>query len=314
MKKNLFLRKSAQEQAAADYLYFQATGASTIALVAVGNPDPISMSYSTNGKSWLSYTIGTTLNVADGEKIYFRASRVNYTFSQSDANYYNFQGSGEFNAYGDLMYLLSKNRSNQVLPAYCFSRLFADFVPLKTPPTIWDRAILNIRCLQYLFYHCTGLRSVMQLPFVNLADYCYTFMYNGCTSIANGGILPAVNPKTGCYMDMFEGCTNLSVAPIIELTTASSWCMSAMFATCTLLQSAPEIKITNAKGIHNCFFRMFWQDANLSYIKVHFAEWWTQQFQWVTGVISSGVFECPSALPEEHGDNRIPTNFTRVTF
>lgn len=301
MKKNLFLRKSAQEQAAADYLYFQATGASTIALVAVGNPDPISMSYSTNGKSWLSYTIGTTLNIADGGKAYFRASRVNYTFSKSESDYYNFQGTGEFIANGDLLYLLSAQKVVRILSDFCFARLFLSFSSLTIAPTISSQAIIAPSCFRNMFAGCSNLRIAMQLPFTTLAPYCYRGMYQNCASLTNAVNLPALLCRDNCYERMYEGCTSLTNAGLLFATSAAPQCCYRMFRGCTSLRSAPEIFFTNIK-ILRCIAFMFENASVLSYIRVNFTEWQTSgggwgQDGWVNGVAATGLFECPSELP-----------------
>jgi hypothetical protein len=60
---------------------------------------------------------------------------------------------------------------------------------------------------------------------------------------------------------------------------------------------------------------MFNGCTNLSSIEVNFTEWrddLNATANWVTNVSPTGTFICPEGLPEEYGNNRIPTGWSVI--
>ena len=317
MKKNLFLRKSANEQAAADYLYFQATGASTIALVAVGTPPTIGLTYSNNGKAWQSYAIGTTLNLANGERVYFRATTTNTRFSGSTANYYQFTGTGHLDAFGDIMYLISRNLGQTILTSYSFYNLFSGLTALYTPPSCNSRVIPQANSMRRMFYGCTNITRTMSFPTTIVTERCYQEMYRGCTRLTSISPLLVQQMAQYCYYGMFRGCSALSSPPILSATASEYQCCMEMFCDCTSLLSSPEIHLDISAGditTKDALYSMLQGCTSLAYIKVHFTSWANATGAWVSGVPSGGLFECPSGLSQEFGGSRIPTGWTVQTF
>ena len=132
----------------------------------------------------------------------------------------------------------------------------------------------------------TSLRR-FDLVQTTLATYCYISMFSGCTGLTSAPELPATTLATNCYRSMFEGCTGLTSAPELPATTLASNCYQYMFSGCT----------------------------NLSLIKVSLTAWGgSQTTSWVSGVSPTGTFYKPSSLPEEYGENKIPTGWTVVNI
>ena len=137
-----------------------------------------------------------------------------------------------------------------------------------------------------MFSGCTGLTIAPELPATTLVSYCYNDMFEGCTGLTSAPELPATTLQGSCYNHMFSGCTGLTIAPELPATTLASSCYSNMFRDCT----------------------------NIALIKVHFTAWETQTNNWVSNIKSTGTFYKPSALPEEYGENRIPTGWAVVNI
>ena len=121
--------------------------------------------------------------------------------------------------------------------------------------------------------------------------------------------LPATTLFNGCYEGMFAGCVNLTTAPELPATVLAENCYNEMFGSCSSLTTAPELPAT--KLVNGCYNYMFVWCENLSNIKVNFTSWLDDNgdsctTQWTTGVKNTGTFTCPSELPIERSDYRIP--------
>lgn len=138
-------------------LTFVSSGESTIALIKEGEPFEITLEYSVDGDVWEPYTIGETLELADGGELMFRAGEDgNDKFSAGYEDYYRFVISGKVDSKGNVMSLLDRDCKADSAPE-------AGFI--------------------YLFANCDGLVSAPVLPAKNLAPGCYSSMFYGCTSL-----------------------------------------------------------------------------------------------------------------------------------
>lgn len=74
-----------EPQPVGDWLCFTAAGSNASVALMHGNSAPsISMEYSLDNETWNSYTLGTTVTLANkGDKVYFRAADVNNTIGDS---------------------------------------------------------------------------------------------------------------------------------------------------------------------------------------------------------------------------------------
>ena len=141
-------------------------------------------------------------------------------------------------------------------------------------------------CYCGMFKYCTNLTQAPVLPATTLAEYCYSAMFQDCSALTQAPELPATTLANDCYNNMFSGCTSLTQAPVLPATSLANSCYYGMFNGCT----------------------------NLNNINVNFSAWnpSSATTDWVLNVSSSGTFTCPADLPEEFGNNRIPTGWTVI--
>ena len=167
-------------------LIFTASEAnSTLKLEAVGNAPTLVLEYSTDGSTWTSYTVGTTLTLASvGDKVYMRCgSGGNSRFATDASNYNKFTMGGSLDCIGPLDSLLSvTHRNTDELPAYCYYGLFSGCSALATAPMLSNKA-LGEHCYDNMFAGCTSLERPPYLPATTLADGCYNEMFKGCSSL-----------------------------------------------------------------------------------------------------------------------------------
>ena len=190
-------------------LNFVATEAnSTVALTAVGSPSAISLQYSTDGTTWSSYTVGTTITLANvGDKVYFMGN--NTTFSSSGSNYYHFVMAGTIEAYGNVNSLYDSTCKSVTLPRqdYFFAYLFYGCDALVRAPAL-PSTTLRTRCYSYMFYG-TSIEEAPDLP-GGLKNYCYQRMFYGCPHLKRISITRTTSSYSGPYMAMCEGCASLN--------------------------------------------------------------------------------------------------------
>ena len=132
-------------------LTFVSSGESTIALIKEGEPFEITLEYSVDGEVWEPYTIGGTVELADGGELMFRAGEDgNDKFSAEYENNYRFIISGSMAARGNIMSLLDRKCARKSVPRCAFLGLFAN---------------------------CRSLTSAPVLPATELAAGCYSSMF-----------------------------------------------------------------------------------------------------------------------------------------
>ena len=284
------------------WLCFTASDNSTVStktqiVGTVSSAAPI-LEYSKNdGTTWadfeLSYydgdnpiTAGTTVALANGEKMYIRAKSTNAAFSDfadpSNCRVISFLMTGTIASSGNIMSLLDKSCESKTIPSN--------------------------GCFYALFYNCISLTSAPELPATTLNELCYLSMFGECTSLTAAPVLPAKTLAYGCYGEMFYKCTSLTAAPELPATTLAASCYFAMFNSCTSLIAAPELPATTLAA--DCYTGMFKECLNLNSITVHFEAWTPADAtaDWVDGVAASGTFTCPAGLIE-NGDPLDPGNF-----
>ena len=322
-----------------DYLCFAATGASTIAMALTGTVTPLpELEYSTDGSTWTAFEIGTTtVDLADGEKVYFRGD--NTAFASVADNYVKFVMTGSIAASGNIMSLLDKKCASKTIPAdNCFKLLFWSCNSLTSAPEL-PATTLTTGCYASMFQGCTSLTTAPELPATTLADACYAGMFNGCISLTTAPELPANTLTEGCYASMFNNCSSLAASPDLPSTTLADDCYTSMFAGCTSLTSAPELPATTLAVrcymnmfyhcenlttapelpattlVEECYAAMFNGCSGLTSIRVHFTDWNDAEYSttsWVSGVSATGTFyyKSGSSLDTSTGINRVPEHFT----
>ena len=146
---------------------------------------------------------------------------------------------------------------------------------------------------------------------MDVPNECYCGMFKYCTNLTQAPVLPATTLAEYCYSAMFQDCS-LTQAPELPATTLANDCYNNMFSGCTSLIQAPVLPATNL--VDYSYYGMFNGCTNLNNINVNFSAWnpSSATTDWVLNVSSSGTFTCPADLPEEFGNNRIPTGWTVI--
>ena len=257
-----------------------ASAGSTVTLNATGSPTVSGLHYrlGTSGP-WIPYTIGTTIPLDNiGDRVQFWNSAD--TLSLSSINYVQFAMTGQIGASGKVNSLLN----GAALSTSCFRNLFSGCSALKSAPELPNEPAV-LQCY-YGMFTSSGIVHPPELPALILATSCYTTMFAYCADLIETPVLPAPYLSTQCYFAMFRGCSSIT-SVVLPAATLDSTCYRQMF-----------------------------QDASaLSSVEVGFSQWndsLTATDNWMLRVAASGTFIKPAALPEEYGENRIPSGWTVV--
>ena len=234
-------------------------GSTSVAIVQVGTPDPVSLEYRISQGDWTTYSIGTAIELSDGESVQFQAGEGgNVYFSKSTTGYYKVtvDGVGSVEASGNIMSLLDASMQSDTLPRYAFADLFIQCRKLVSASNLnLPATTLAYGCYNNMFLGCTDLISAPALPATTLAMYCYSCMFANCTGLTSAPELPATVLASNCYYCMFTECTSLKVVPNLPATTLTESCYGYMFKGCTGLSSAPELPATRLADF--CYYSMF---------------------------------------------------------
>jgi len=253
------------------------------------NPPSISLEYSSDLETWSPFTPGIgsgtthlTLNEI-GDKVYIRANNSNTTFGEENLAWM-FSVDKKCAVSGNVMSLLDHNTYNGGVGSYGFYALFSG----------------------------CKITSAPDLTATSLGESCYEYMFEGCSELVKAPDLPATILKRYCYHAMFMGCSKLVIPPDIQAESVWEGCCCDMFSNCTSLSRAPVLK---ALHIYNrCYASMFHNCSSLSYVEVKFGSWNDGEyatFNWLNGVSASGIFRCPSSLPDIRDESHIPEGWER---
>ena len=255
----LGLRNGMATKQGADYwgLCFTAEEAdATIQMVKVGGSAPsVSLEYSTDGKNWQSFEVGTTTITLSkvGNKAWIRAGaggNTNFGSLAFASQYNKFVLSKSIAASGNIMSLLDgAAQDNKIISKkWCFNSLFINCTSLTTAPELPATALAQ-SCYASMFKGCTGLTTAPELPATALADTCYDMMFMGCTRLKEAPTLPATTLPYACYGQMFRNCTSLSSSPTLPALVISGRSYGQMFQGCTSLTTAPVLSATTLLSV-----------------------------------------------------------------
>ena len=243
-------------------LTFVSSGESTIALIKEGEPFEITLEYSVDGEVWEPYTIGKTVELADGGELMFRAGEGgNDKFSAGYEDYYRFVISGKVNSKGNVMSLLDRDCKADSAPEAGFIYLFANCDGLVSAPVLPAKNLAP-GCYLAMFAGCTSLTTAPALPATELAAGCYSGMFNGCTGLTEAPELPAMKLVPNCYANMFTYCTSLTETPALPATELAMMCYYCMFLGCTSLTKAPALPAMEMTA--SCYLGLFSGCTSLS--------------------------------------------------
>ena len=215
--------------------------------------------YSTDkGANWTKFT-STVSGVAFGgeTELWLRGKSAKGTGTAMFSNYSTiaFSGTGDVACTGDIRTLIDwENYATADTKDAGFSGLFYECSALTSVPDL-PATKLAKECYCFMFGDCTGLKSVPAklLPATELAEMCYAYMFYGCENLATAPELPATKLAERCYGAMFDGVA-FTVAPELPATTLAPYCYANMFASSRLVE-APELPATELET--ECYYAMF---------------------------------------------------------
>lgn len=241
-----------------DYLAFTAVGAdANIRLQKYQNPGDPNLQYSLNKQDWTKLLLNTDISVSQDATIWFRRdpSEASITnLSQNEYSFYRFMFSteGTIEASGNVVSLLTGSDGRpSTIGEYCFSGLFSLAEKLTVPPAVgYEGQTLSRCCYQSMFYQCTNLTTMPELPAATLAEKCYYKMFMGCRNLEYAlHSLPATSLANSCYAYMFYDCKKLRHAPSLPATTLEPNCYDYMFYSCDSLKQVPQLPATNVPSL-----------------------------------------------------------------
>ncbi|MCR5394058.1 MAG: leucine-rich repeat protein [Bacteroidales bacterium] len=242
-------------EATAPLTFIANTAGSTVTLAQNGTPYGVYLQYSTDYKTWNTYTIGTTIPLDNvNDFVLFRSYVTRSQFSTDINNYYQYQLTGSVAATGNIMTLFDADGSRTSTSEYALYRLFYGQTALTSAPYL-PATTLADNCYQSMFEGCTNLTSAPALPAKKLAEHCYESMFYSCTGLTSAPALPATSLSTSCYRSMFYGCKSLTSAPALPADTLADYCYYSMFSGCKGLTSAPALPADTLADY--CYYSMF---------------------------------------------------------
>ena len=285
-----------------DYLCFTALEAGQFTLTIPAAVTPTYLSYvewSKDGRTWnhtdnTSEAVTIDVQVASGEKVYWRGSGSGMAYDYSVNKYSVFSSTGTFDVGGDLRSLLFSDDFENVTTTnqrYCFTGLF--YGASVVDASNLRLALTGNSAYMYCFRGCTQLLHAPALMEGNtIMQWQFHSTYDGCTNLVTGTDLQATSVGVrGCYYT-YKSCTSLVKAPnISSITTISNGGLSAMFHGCS---SLIYIK---------CLATSLYDDGDAS----HFAT-----YNWVAGVSSTGTFIQAEGVTWPRGASGIPTGWVDI--
>ena len=177
-----------------------------------------SVQYSKDKKTWSTLTfkdgIGDIIIIYPGEKVYFRNDSGYFNWCEYGHNgnaQTQFECDENYAVGGNLMSLIDyNNMDTAVLSDGCFLGLFYESYHLTDASKLILPNKTATNCFKQMFYNCSKLTKVPELPARELSSGCYKELFYGCTSLVNPPVLPAKSMSYECYRELFYGCSKLN--------------------------------------------------------------------------------------------------------
>lgn len=254
-----------------DCLCFTAEEAnSSIGLVKHGSAPTVNLQTSTDGQSWIQYTVGDLIPLDNiGDKVYFKAIGSNTRFSSGSTNYNSFSGTGRVAGSGNINSLIEEdvdvarnvsltNRSR------VYQSLFRSCICITELPEFPSKEV-GVSVYDMLCWGCTNLRKAMpELPATKLYQYSYTNMFSDCPSLTTPPeILATSVDGTGdnfSCASMFKNCTSLTYGPSVNITNTNGDLYESMYKGCINLETVPDFLNLGRVGMNT--FKQTFQDCS----------------------------------------------------
>ena len=156
-------------------------------------------SYSLNNLDWGDYTYGTTINLRNGECVFFKVN----SFGNKDANRLcQFSMTGTIEAW---------HNTNSMMVS-------ENFESLTDLSSVGNYALLR------LFQDCASLVKAPLLPATVLTESCYSGLFDMCVNLVHGPTLPATTLAKVCYSKMFNGASSLNTVTCYATDISAMLC------------------------------------------------------------------------------------------
>lgn len=326
-----------------DYFYLEdrSGAANSISMVSVyaGTMEEwLALEYSTDKQTWTSWDFTQDIPLAANGKVYFRGD--NLKFSVSSGNYHSFASTGDVHAGGSVRSLFDKTvpasvNSQQAMFGWMFNGM-------STLVSV-DRYLFSginygsagsWRDTTNLFYDTFGGTSITTPPdlsevhYVSTATFRETF--NLCRQLTSAAPMDVteINPSaTNSFRSAYFNCSAMTDAsPMgISFTTAYQYTFYQTFMGDGALVTPPDLSSVTVLG-NQSMYRTFYACHSLTSLRVGFTQWgsgtstdtnYRSNYQWTYNVRTSGVFTCPTTLPQTRNSadgttsaDYIPYNWT----
>ena len=201
-----------------DYLCFTALEAGTFTLTIPAAVTSTYLSYvewSKDGRTWnhrdnSSEAVTIDVQVASGEKVYWRGSGKRMSYSGNNGYTSGFSTTGKFAISGHLVSILKgSDFENTDFLGATFARLFQDCSNLTSAEELILPSFTVANVFSSMFLRCTALVSAPELPPVtNLTTGCYYQMFFGCSSLNHVKCLATDISATNCLQNWLNGVSS----------------------------------------------------------------------------------------------------------
>ena len=201
-----------------DWLCFTALESGTFTLTIPAAVTATYLSYiewSKDGRTWnhtdnTSEAVTIDVQVAQGEKVYWRGSGKRMSYSGNSGYTSGFSSTGAFSISGHLVSILKGSDFEDIyFLGATFARLFQDCSNLISAGELILPSFTAASVFSSLFLRCTALVSAPELPPVtNLTTGCYYQMFFGCSSLAYVKCLATDISATNCLQNWLYGVSS----------------------------------------------------------------------------------------------------------
>lgn len=195
-------------------LTFEILSGGTVVFSSYADNNVCEIEYKINNGNWTTVQTskeGTSIEVIAGDKVQIKGKTFirNYNSPLCFA-----KTTAAFNAYGNIMSLVSGNGFNELTVLtedYAFASLFTSCTTLVNAENlILPATALTNESYYKMFNNCTSLITAPALPATTLAGFCYQEMFCRCTSLVKAPELLADYVPNYGYYYMFFYCNSLN--------------------------------------------------------------------------------------------------------
>lgn|GEM_PF-5254176 len=284
-----------------DYLCFTALESGTFTLTIPAAVTPTYLSYvewSKDGRTWnhtdnTSEAVTIQVDVASGEKVYWRGSGRRMATGYPDGRFSKFSSTCQFDLSGDIRSILYLDDFSVTTTTqqYCFTGLF------------YGASVID----------ASNLRLALT------GDSAYMMCFRGCTQLVHAPSLM----EGGAIMHWqfhttYQGCNRLVTGTDIQATSVASVGCYYTYRGCTSLMKAPDISSVISVGQQG-FYAMFYNCSSLNYVKCLASSFYEDDttsnaatYAWLSGVSSTGTFIQAEGVTWPRGASGIPTGWVDV--